>query len=294
MAKSIDTLIEDIYATVQRKDWLTDENLSTFSTSLQLRLIQRFGGGPETTHRPTLRMSRMGKQCPCALWYSIHRPEMGHPIPSWTQIKFTYGDILEALVVALCKGAGHEITGEQDELVLDDIVGHRDCVLDGYTVDIKSANSRQFAKIKYNYQNDVFLSGYHDQLACYTLAAKDDPLVRYKDKAFILAIDQEKGHLALQQVEVDNGRAMELRGRIGYYKSVVAQQVPPPCECRTLPDGASGNIRLDTKASYSPYRYCCHPHLRTFLYASGPVFLTRVVRRPEVPEVDSKGKIVYH
>ena len=233
----------------------------------------------------------MGARCPRALWYSIRQPDMAEPLPPWADIKYSFGHILEALVITLAKAAGHEVIGEQDELRLDDIVGHRDCVIDGYTVDVKSASTISFSKFKSGQFTDTF--GYLDQLDGYVLAARDDPLVKVKDKGYILAIDKQLGHICLYPHEVTHGRELGLRERIAYYKSIVSSQDPPACTCKTIAQGASGNIQLDVKAGYSPYKYCCFPHLRTFLYASGPVYLTKVVRKPDVTEVDKHGKIVY-
>ncbi len=288
--KTIDTLIQDIYSLVKRRDgWFTDALRDALSQDIGLRLQGKF---TETERRKTLRLSRIGPQCPCALWYSVHHPELAEEFPAWVEIKFAYGHILEAFIIALAKEAGHEVTGEQDELSLDGIIGHRDCVIDGYTVDVKSANSRAFGDIKH-YASSPFITGYLDQLASYTIAAKDDPLVKYKDVAYILAVDQEMGHLCLRKHEVDNVQEQGLRARVQKYRRIVAEANPPPCECRTIPQGASGNLQLDLKARYSPYKYCCHPSLRTFLYASGPIYLTKVERKPDVPEIDRYGKIVY-
>jgi len=217
---------------------------------------------------------------------------MAEPLPAWASIKYSFGHIIEALTLELIRAAGHDVRGEQDELVLDGIVGHRDCVVDGCIVDIKSASSISFTKLKYGKFNDMF--GYLDQLDGYVLASANDPLVTVKDRGYILAVDKQLGHICLHRHEVTDERARQLKARIAYYKSLVALKDPPVCECGTTTYGAAGNVALDTKASYSPYKYCCKPNLRTFVYASGPVFLTKVVRKPDVPEVDRYGKVVYN
>lgn len=275
---NIQTLIPDIYAEIEKN------------------------GIPEFTyHRPaeeerkaSLRLSQMGPRCPCALWYSIHKPEMAEPVPPWASIKFSYGHILEALAIRLAKVAGHEVTGEQDELVVDGIVGHRDCVIDGCVVDVKSANSLSFKTLKAGkeaVEADPFLAGYLDQLDGYVVGSSMDPLVRVKDKGYILAIDKTLGHLVLYEHTV---RGNAIRERIKRYREIVERVSPPACECRSVPDGKSGNFKLDLKASYNPYKYCCTPNVRTFLYAEGPRYLTKVLRKPDVPEIDRDGKIVYN
>jgi len=206
-------------------------------------------------------------------------------MPPWAEIKYSYGHILEALVIALAKAAGHRVEGEQDEVSVDGILGHRDCVIDGCLVDVKSASSRSFEKFKSGSlrQDDPF--GYLDQLDGYLIGSRMDDLVVVKDKGYLLAVDKTLGHMVLYEHRFTAEREDTLRARIKEYKNIVSTGVAPQCTCGTVADGKSGNIKLDTKASYSPYKYCCHPFLRTFAYAGGPVFLTKVVRVPDVPEL---------
>lgn len=273
--KTISTLVADIYKVAQ-------EEAVSIDIAVTLENAKRRG---------TLRLSRMGKQCPCALWHEVNRPELAEPLPPWANIKYKYGHLIEAMIIAYAKAAGHEVTGEQDELVLDGIVGHRDCVIDGCIVDVKSASSRGFAKFKDGSieQDDSF--GYLDQLDGYLVASADDPLVRVKDRAYILAIDKTLGHVCLHEHHL---REDSIRERIAESKAIVARDTPPICMCGTVADGKSGNIKLDVKASYSAFKHSCFPKLRTFLYSSGPTYLTRVIRKPDVTELDKYGKVVYN
>ncbi|MGH7238436.1 MAG: hypothetical protein ACREHG_00050 [Candidatus Saccharimonadales bacterium] len=286
--KTIHTLITDIQYLLDKRDgWFTDELSHQFSDAISTRLKGHFGA-PERT--PTLRLSKMGPTCPRALWYSIHHPELATPLPSWAMFKYAYGHIIEGLAIPLAKAAGHAVTGEQDELIVDGISGHRDCVIDGCIVDIKSTSSFSFKKFKDGSieQDDSF--GYLDQLDGYMVGSLEDPLVTVKDRACLLAIDKQLGHMCLHEHGL---REQSIRDRIKSHKEIVRLPVPPGCECGTISDGKSGNIKLDTKASYSSYKFCCFPGLRTFLYANGPVYLTTVVRKPDVQEIDQHGKAVY-
>jgi hypothetical protein len=287
--KTISTLIHDIYQQVQRKDgWFNDRLGEEFSKDVAKRLQAHLG---ETKGPPTLRLSQMGPRCPRALWYSIHHPELAEALPPWAEIKYSYGHILEALAICLAKAAGHEVTGEQDELVVDGIRGHRDCVIDGCIVDVKSTSSIGFAKFKDRSfeQSDSF--GYLDQLDGYMVGSADDPLVTTKDRGYILAIDKTLGHMVLYEHKL---RVGSIERRIKEHKRVVESLDPPPCSCGTIPDGKSGNVRLDVRASYSAFKYCCFPNLRTFRYSDGLRYLSRVERKPDVTEVDKYGKIVYN
>jgi hypothetical protein len=284
---NISSLIPDIYKLVQTQGWYDEQHSSELSQGVSKRLAIHFN----ETKVPRLRLSGMGSRCPRALWYSIHHPELAEALPPWATIKYSYGHILEQLVITLAKAAGHEVTGEQDEVSVDGITGHRDCVIDGCVVDVKSSSSRSFQKFKDGSIKDSDTFGYLDQLDGYLVGSANDPLVRVKDRAYLLAIDKTLGHMVLYEHKV---RPDSIRTRIKHSVEVVGLQVPPRCTCDVIPDGKSGNIRLDTKASYSSYKFCCFPNLRTFLYASGPVYLTHVARKPDVTEIDKHGKIVYN
>jgi len=292
--KSIYNLIPDIYDLVQhKKGWFDEACSDALRTNLASRLTEHFNKERYNTGSGTLRLSGMGPKCPKALWYSVHHPDLAEPLPPWAEVKFAYGHVLEGLVITFAKAAGHEVVGEQDELVLDGITGHRDCIIDGCIVDVKSASSIAFGKFKSGAieQNDSF--GYLDQLDGYVVASRGDARLRVQDRGYLLAVDKTLGHMTLHEHQVTYERERTLRDRISYYKTIVGRNTPPSCECGTKAEGASGNIKLDTVASYSPFKHCCFPNLRTFIYQSGPVYLTKVVRKPDVKEVDKHGKTVY-
>jgi hypothetical protein len=288
MDKSIHSLIEDIYSTVSGKEkgWFNEQLSNAFAQSVATRLREQLDGAE---YKPTLRLSRMGPQCPRALWHSIHTPERAEALPPWAIIKYSYGHILEALVLTLAKAAGHDVRGEQDAVTVDGIKGHRDAVIDGCIVDVKSSSSFSFAKFKDGSikQDDMF--GYLDQLDGYLMGSMADPLVTEKNKGYLLAIDKQLGRMCLYEHELN---AKRIQSRIKEAKATVESPYPPACTCGTVRVGKSGNIGLDVKASYNLFKHCCFPGLRTFIYSSGPAYLTRVVRKPDVPEVDKHGKLV--
>lgn len=282
----INTLIQDIYKQIQLKDGWFDLNAAMQLGADVAQGLQNLSH----PYQPRLRLSQMGPRCPRALWHSINKPEDNEKLPPWAEIKYTYGHIIEALALTLARAAGHEVTGEQDELNVDGVCGHRDAVIDGCIVDVKSASSYSFNKFRDGSIKDDDQFGYLDQLDGYLVGSLEDPLVRVKDRAYLLAIDKSLGHMVLYEHRL---REQSIRSRIASYKSIVAASEAPPCTCGTVPDGRSGNIKLDTKASYSLQKYSCFPQLRTFLYATGPVYLTKVVRKPNVPEINKDGRLVY-
>lgn len=294
MTTSIHTLIPDIYELLRSgRAWLPEPDAQALGLDIGRRLSEQFN---RENRKPTLRMSKLGPQCSQAVWYSIHRPDLAAPLQPWVLNKFAYGHILEAWVVALAKAAGHRVEGEQDELIVDGIVGHRDCVIDGRIVDVKSAASQSLGKFETGSIANSDTFGYLDQLDAYMVGSLADPLVEVKDKGYLLAIDKQLGHLALHE---HTCRPDHIRQRIADYKAIVALDRPPPCTCETVSDGEGGNVKLGVRASYSDYKFVCWPHLRTALYAKGPVFFTHVSKWPwnkdgPLKEVDKHGKSVYH
>lgn len=285
--KNIHTLIPDIYKMLPKKDgWFTDQIASQLADDIVRRLKTNFN---EPATPPTLRLSRMGPMCPRALWCSIHKPEEAEELPPWAHMKYSFGHIEEAKALALARASGHSVEGEQDEVHVDGVKGHRDCVLDGCIVDVKSVHSRYLSKLKNASVDEMDAFGYLSQLDGYLLGSHADPLVTVKDRAYLWLIDRQMGHMRLYEHRL---REDHIRRRVAESKRVVGLDSPPPCTCGTVAEGASGNRRLDTKASYSQFKYFCFPDLRTFIYANGPVYLTKVARKPEVIEVDRYGKTV--
>lgn len=271
MTKSIYQLLPDVRA------FLSDRH------ELTIPITVRFGERKE--HRP-LRLSKLGEMCPKHLWYQAHHPELAEALPAEAIMKFSYGHTIEQQCIALAKAAGHEVTGEQDEVVVDGVKGHRDCVIDGYIVDVKSCSGRMFEKISTKALGNDDPFGYLAQLDGYMVGSADDDCVTCKDTAFIWAIDKVLGKMVLYEHKLRRNFILE---RIASYKQIVSSRDIPTCECGTLRDGESGNLRLDAKASYSPFKRQCHPGLRTFGYRNKgdfePRFLTKVVRVPDVPEL---------
>lgn len=250
---------------------------------LDIPMTIHFG---ERKEPPTLRLSKMGEMCPCHLWHSIHRPELAEQLPPEAVFKFSYGHTIEKMAIELARAAGHDVRGEQDELYAFGIKGHRDCVLDGCIVDVKSCSKHMYEKFerKAIAYDDPF--GYLSQLDGYLVGSADDDLVQVKDRAYIWYIDKTLGKMGLYEHVL---REQFIRRRIEEHKRIAGLSKAPACQCDTRAHGESGNVQLGVKSSYSPFKHVCFPHLRTFLYKERdglkPVYLTKVVRTPDVPEL---------
>ncbi len=281
--KTIETLIPDIYEVISEKGgWDTVVN-EYFKERLGETMMSRLTP-PEEEYKPSLRMSNVGKPCARQLWYDVNEAEGGEELPPYAHLKFLYGDILEDLLVSLALAAGHTVEGEQDTMVIRGIKGHRDCIIDGVLIDVKSASPFSFKKFKEHRLREDDPFGYIRQLSSYLYASQDDPLVKDKKKAGFFVIDKVHGHLTLDMYnltkEMDNKEEF-----IEERKAMVASPTPPKKGFEEVPDGKSGNKKLGLNCSYCSHKASCYPGLRTFIYSRGPVFLTNVVREPNVPEV---------
>ena len=137
--KKIDTLVRDIYKTVEGKGSWDDVVSSTFGSNLSSVASQRFSSPQEP--RGYLSLSSVGTPCKRKLWYKVNKPKEGESLRPNTLLKFFYGDMIEELVLSLAKASGHEVVGEQSKLNVFGVKGHRDAVIDGMTVDVKSSSS---------------------------------------------------------------------------------------------------------------------------------------------------------
>lgn len=261
---SIDTLVDDIYALIASGE--AEFRHEPFKKDVQ---------------KPMLRMSNFAtpdKQ----LWFAINRPDLAEEMPPWALFKFNYGHILEDVVLDLAEQAGHTVEGRQDEREYCGLKGHMDAIIDGVLIDVKSANSRSFDKFKQHRLADDDAFGYLDQLSLYLLSSRDDERVKVKDRGAFLAIDKELGHLCLdwyKKKEVNYEKEIERKLQL------LGEKSPPHHCCNSIAMGSSGNLRLGVRCSYNPYKWACHPELRAFQYSYGPVYLTKVVRTPDVPEI---------
>src|SRR5258705_12034742 len=224
--KSINTLIKDVENVVTKDNWFHHDDASRYSSEMAHRVMERLVGEERT---PGLRLSGMGERCPRSLWASVHSPSVQERFPAHVRIKFHFGDVIEAMAIALAKAAGHSVTGEQDEVIVDGVKGHLDCILDGCIVDVKSINSLGFQKIKAGQvAEDIFLRSYLDKLDGYDVCSLDDDRVAVKDKAYIWAIDKAMGHMCLYEHKL---REHHIRKRIQSYKEIVAGRLHPAFTC---------------------------------------------------------------
>jgi hypothetical protein len=277
---SIETLVDDIYNVFgQDNIQFSPELFAQFGGNLTELMTTRFN---EERKGGTLRLSNIGKP-DRQLWYEVNDPK-GEKFPMeklspQSHIKFMYGDMQEQLCILLTKLAGHTVEYEQETVEVNGIVGHIDCLIDGHVVDVKSASRFAFPKFKDGTLllpgNDPF--GYIGQLAAYVHAKTPG-----KD-GYFLAVNKDLGHLALLKISADVLAKYDVEKRIDHDKEMVKGEIPAKCYV-DVPDGKSGNMKLDTGCSYCARKFSCWDNIKTYYYSTGPRYLTQVLREPKVSE----------
>ena len=282
--KKIDTLTQDIYSLFSNdggckipKDKM-DKAIEQCVSNIKQQLVDAVTGNNVQPKR--LRMSNVGYP-DRQLWYQFQDIEE-EPLKDSDYIKFLYGHIIEELVLCFAELAGHKVTDRQKETKLEGVKGHIDGRIDGVLVDVKSASPMGFRKFQEGTLSNDDPFGYMDQLSSYATAEEDS-------EAAFLVMNKLSGQLCLMplhELEITNTGE-----RIKYLKGVVKSKTPPPKCYDDVPDGKSGNYKLGVNCFYCSYKKTCwadanNGHgLRVFEYKKGNVYLTRVSRVPDVPEI---------
>jgi len=278
--KTIDTLIEDMYALFDGEHVFKEGADILFAHKFAKQVVDRIA--PKVDYKPSLRMSNIGQPCEKKLWHDLNTPELAEPLTPQTKMKFVFGDMYEEFALFLAEQAGHTVEGLQSEMELDGLVGHRDAVIDGMLVDVKSASAFGFEKFA-NHElekDDAF--GYIPQLQAYLSASQDDPLVTVKDRAAFLVINKVTGALCL---DVHEFKDFDWSKIIERKRGILEGGASPPRGFDDEPHQKSGNRKLGVNCSYCHHKHHCWPGLRTFLYGKYPVSLTVVNREPKVYEI---------
>ncbi len=282
--KSINTLVQDIEQTIFGNNGWDNTLGDAMATNISHMAEQRFSKPQEP--RGYLSLSSLGTKCERKLWYKINKTTEGETLSASTLLKFFYGDIIEELVLTIASVSGHSVTGMQDRLNVHGIKGHRDAVIDGMTVDVKSASPYSFKKFKEGNLREDDPFGYISQLSSYVYAAKDDPKVTNKTEGAFLVIDKVNGHVCLDIYDFTD----ELKTKeeeVNHLKDMVTWEQPPDRGYEPVPQSAknpNGNEKLSSACSYCDFKKECYPGLRKFIYSDRPVFLTKVVKKPMVHE----------
>lgn len=280
--KTIDTLVEDIQSVIYGQGGWNKSIAEAMGKSIADTANKRFSKPQEP--RGYLSLSSIGTPCKRKLWYKINKPGFGEPLDSNMLLRFFYGDMIEELILAMVDASGHTLAGSQDRLTVHGIRGHRDAVIDGMTIDVKSASPFAFKKFKEGNLRDNDPFGYISQLSSYVYAAKDDPLVTDKNRGAFLAIDKVNGEICLDVYdfteELKTKEQEMLAAKELVSGDIPNERIPPVPASKSSP-----NTKLDKSCQFCEYKKACWPNLKMYQYSYGIEYLVHVEKPPKVPEV---------
>jgi len=298
--KNIKTLVQDI------DDMLSGVMNDGISPEISDDVFKEFGKNcayalrRQLTARPVdasknLRVSSLGK-CQRVLWYEANSSQPTEDNVGSLVTRFLLGDLIEEVVLAYAKAAGHTVEMEQKEITLttpdgtESIKGHIDCVIDGHLVDVKSASSYAFkSKFKEGglLHDDAF--GYLDQIASYGYALGNTPIGGF------LAMDKQSGELCLYNPPPRTRSALQPDEKLAEVIESNGALDPPERPYAPKASGKSGNEELPINCQYCKRKRECYEGspLRIFQSSTGPKYLTKIVREPRMQEItwDQAGKL---
>ena len=192
-SKSINTVVPDVYEVMKSRDYSGDLNTIAMQAGREVEEAIKKAFEPYE-NKNELRMSSIGR-CERAQWYAVkgYTPE---ELEGSVYLTFLQGHILEAVLVALIKLAGHDVQDQQKKHTVEGVNGSQDCTIDGELVDIKTASAWSFDNkfAEDGIKDDTF--GYIKQLSGYgkTEDRKD---------GYFLAFNKNKSTLKLCKQELE-------------------------------------------------------------------------------------------
>lgn len=286
MEDKLSTLVPDIYSMLDKlnhEEGITESLepfLDDFVASVKETVLQ--WSVPQVRPKgKNLRMSSVGRK-DRQLWYDNNIESTSIEVP-YTQLKFLYGHLIEEVLLLFCRAAGHTVTDEQREVVVEGVKGHMDAVIDGEVVDVKSAAPYSFTnkfKLEKLPEDDPF--GYLAQLAGY----EED---NGTEKGGFLVADKVSGELVLYRP--DDIDKPEIVSRIKYLKGMIDIDTPPAMCYLDTPEGKKGNMVINKNCVYCKHKEICKADtnngkgLRKFKYSNGVKYFTVVESLPKVEEI---------
>jgi len=248
---TVSNIVEDLRRTIESGESSPSaKDLDIFLDEVRDAVISLFDrrDSSDKGENSILRFSALGKKNR-QLWYRAHLEDASdHSLPYDTQLKFTYGHILESLLLLLVKTAGYDVSHIQQEYEMDGVKGHIDCKINGIIVDCKSASDYGFQKFKKgDLLDDPF--GYMHQLAAYVQADGT------QSEGGFLVINKTTGEVCYMNVhdlELPNAR-----NRIAEVKEIITSKEPPERCYAPSTAKKDGKQYLKTGCVYCDFKETC-------------------------------------
>lgn len=300
MSPTLKDLPKDIYKLLDRGVKFTPDpaKLKAMTDGIAHHLTRALDSKETVREIGKIWFSDLGEKCDRKNWYKWKAPvpvTLGEPtlvetLPGSTSFKFLYGNILEEQVLYLAREAGHLVEREQERVEYEHtngwkLTGRIDAVIDGVLVDVKSTSSYSYRKYTtegVTPDNDTF--GYSAQLSGYD-NFMEPTLGGSVERAHFIFVDKQNGHISsVPNNPVPKSDILASIDRIEIVTRALSDTAVPR-GYEDIPEGKSGNMKLGIACSYCSYKRLCWPGLKGYAYSTGPVFLTKVERRPNVPEL---------
>lgn len=226
----------------------------------------------EKVERGGLRLSQIGK-CYRQQWY-MAKKYPSEPLQPRAKMTFLFGDIVEAVMVALIKASGIHLHSEQKEVVFDGIVGHIDGIVtvDGrdYLFECKSMSDGNFKQLTSVGLGDDFgyLSQVNSYMHCLGL-----------DRCILMAVNKNTGHIAEVEVHKDNKLVTNIKKGIKLLKSCLNTDKLPPRKYEPVLEkskgGHTGRMILPIPCSYCAYKNFCWENLQQDFKNNKPIWVVK-------------------
>jgi len=257
MSKSIQTLIPDIYDTLQSKSYSGD--LKSIAKQAGHEVEEAINNAFTPYEQKTnLRMSGIGR-CERVQWYGVKgytQEEIGGSV----YLTFLQGHVLEAVIVALIKLAGHEVEGQQEKHTVEGVNGSQDCNIDGELVDIKTASAWSWDNkfTPTGIADDGF--GYVKQLSAYGKNAN-------RKHGYFLALNKNKSTLKLCKQELEQ----DIDTFIVDLKDKMKSDTPPMRIAKATTLTKQGEEKLCMTCSFCGFKEHCYGSLIARPIPSGKI-----------------------
>lgn len=210
--------------------------------------------------------------------------EKGEDLQPRSRFTFFFGDLIEEIVIFLAKMARVNIHSEQKEVVLDEIKGHIDGIVDiegnRYIFECKSMADFSFKEFKENGMSDDW--GYISQINAYMEALAIN-------NAILVGINKNTGHMWEQIFKKDDSIVSCIYSNIQDLKGIQKnpellnklESISPIDE--TFRNKKTGNKVLSVTCSYCKYKKSCFKGLTTAFKNGKPIFYVGDVNKNTVP-----------
>jgi hypothetical protein len=277
----IDDLVGDIYDLFRTGKDFTPQDTVELANRLARSITKKFKirGGP--AYKDKIRPSNMGHP-DRKLWYDLRADPVKEKFAPEQLLNFLYGDICEELMLWLAEQAGHEVTEMQQPVNGYGLRGYKDCKIDGYNVDAKSAFAANFNKFKSGSikqpESDPY--GYTAQISYYEQVETGG---RHNAKTAYFFAFNKVGSLCI--TPVNKLEQIDAKKRIEHLNEIMKHDEPPEELCyEPVADGKGGNMKLGTHCGRCDHKFKCHPNLQVYEYKPWR-FLTHVEVEPKVANI---------